>query len=275
MPEKRAHYATAVIEGLSGIGVAYLAWWTASVAPDWSPFSGYRLPVLALFGAAAGAEVEPVLEPCAPHDPLDELSLERQAVGFYLSGHPFHEYREFMDALPVSDTRRAATLGEGAWVDLAGVVTSFTEARDRNKRLYARTHFEDRRGMIEVIAYADLYEKSASLIQGDGILIVGGRMRVNDDGTRIVIADRAVTVDEALRAWTHEVLLRLGVRVRPAFLGVAATAACSAATCVNTRVCVYIVGYPCAGTRRTPRAPAGRGRHSCRRSCRLPAANAR
>ncbi|MBK6899118.1 MAG: DNA polymerase III subunit alpha [bacterium] len=162
-----------------------------------------------LFGAAAGAEVKPVLEACPPHDPLDELSLERQAVGFYLSGHPFHEYREFIDALPVSDTRRAKALGDGAWVDLAGVVTSFTEARDRNKRLYARTHFEDRRGMIELIVYADLYEKSAALVQGDGILIVGGRMRVNDDGTRIVIADRAVTVDEALRSWTHEVLLRL------------------------------------------------------------------
>ncbi len=162
-----------------------------------------------LFGGAQAEAVRPVLEDCPPLDPLDLLSLERAAVGFFLSGHPFHEYREFMDALPVSGTRAAAVSGEGAWIELAGVVTSFSESRDRNKRLYARCHFEDREGMIELTVYADLYERASALVACDSILIVGGRVRVKGDGMRELVADRIVPVDEALAGWTHEALLHL------------------------------------------------------------------
>ena len=164
---------------------------------------------VSLFGADDAASAKPQLVQCAANDPLEELSLERKAVGFFLSGHPFHEYREFMDGLPVTDTRRAASMGEGSWVDLAGVVTSMNEARDRNKRLYARTHFEDRGGMIELIVYASLYETAVELVKSDRILIVGGRVRVNGDGTRAIIADRIVPVEVALSGWTHEVMLKL------------------------------------------------------------------
>ena len=162
---------------------------------------------VSLFGAAAEASVKPVMDDCSPHDPLDELSFERASLGFFLSGHPFHEYREFMDSLPVSSTRRASRLGDGAWVELAGVITSFTEARDRNKRLYARTHFEDRRGLIELTVYSSLYETAAEQIKSDSILVIGGRVRVKADGVREIVADRVSTVDEALRDWTGEVLL--------------------------------------------------------------------
>ena len=162
-----------------------------------------------LFGGDAGESVELVLEECPPHDPLEELSLERAAVGFFLSGHPFHEYREFLADLPVSTTRRVAGMGDGAWVDLVGVVTSFTEARDRNKRLYARTHFEDRRGMIELTVYASLYETAAEQVRSDSILIVGGRVRVKDDGQREMVADRVTPIDTALSDWTGELRLEM------------------------------------------------------------------
>jgi DNA polymerase-3 subunit alpha len=164
-----------------------------------------------LFGGRAEAAVKPQLESAAPYDPLEQLSRERQALGFFLSGHPFQEYREFVDCLPVATTRDAATLGEEAWVDLVGVVTSFHEARDRHKRLYARAHFEDRSAMIELIIHARLYEQTAQLVQGDSILVVGGRVRVRADGQREIVAERIVHVDEALAAWTQEILLKLNM----------------------------------------------------------------
>lgn len=163
---------------------------------------------VSLFGGSTEA-VRPVLPPCAPYDPLQQLSLERQALGFFLSGHPFLEYRELIDALPVGTTRGLSSLGNGAWIDLAGVVTSYEEKRDKHKRPFARTHFEDRTGLAELTVYADLYESAAPLVQGDAVLIAGGRVRVRDDGTRAVIVERLVPADQALAQWTQEVLVRL------------------------------------------------------------------
>lgn len=160
-----------------------------------------------LFGAENTSASRPLLADCAKHDPLVELSLERQAVGFFLSGHPFHEYRELITSLPVSSTAKVARLGEGAWVDLVGVVTSLTEARDRNKRLYARCHFEDQSGQLEVTVYSRLYETDAEKVKGDTILVIGGRVRVKSDGMREMVADRIIPIDEVLAQWTHELLL--------------------------------------------------------------------
>jgi hypothetical protein len=114
-----------------------------------------------------------------------------------------------MDALQVSTTAEAAVRGEGAWVDLAGVITSFRNARDKHKRLYARAHFEDTAGMLEMVVYARLYEEVADLVASDAILVVGGRIQVKGDGTRELVADRITRVDEVLGRWTREVLLEV------------------------------------------------------------------
>jgi DNA polymerase-3 subunit alpha len=160
-------------------------------------------------GAAVEQALRPTLQPAEPYDPLVELSLERRAVGFFLSGHPFHEYREVMESLAVGATADARMRSEGTWVDLAGVVTSFRNARDKHKRLYARAHFEDRTGMIELVVYARLYEDVADLVASDSILLVGGRVQVRSDGKREVVADRLTRVDEVLGCWTREVMLEV------------------------------------------------------------------
>jgi len=164
-------------------------------------------------GGPAEVALRPQLQPAPPYDPLVELSLERRAVGFFLSGHPFTEYRELMDSLTVGTTAEARGRGDGAWVDLAGVVTSFRNARDKHKRLYARAHFEDRAGMIEVVVYARLYDEVAELVASDSILLLGGRVQVRSDGKREVVADRLTRVDEVLGLWTRGVLLEVDLPV--------------------------------------------------------------
>jgi hypothetical protein len=92
------------------------------------------------------------------------------------------------------------------------VVTSFRNARDKHKRLYARAHFEDRSGIIEVVVYARLYGEVADLVASDSILVVGGRMQVRGDGSRELVADRITRVDEVLGRWTTEALLEVDLR---------------------------------------------------------------
>ena len=63
--------------------------------------------------------------------------------------------------------------------------------------------------MAELTVYASLYETAAPLVAGDGILIAGGRVRVRDDGTREIIADRLFPIERALGEWTQEAMLPL------------------------------------------------------------------
>ncbi len=160
-----------------------------------------------LFAGSGTVALRPNFEPYEPFDPLLELSKERQAVGFFLSGHPFHEYRELITALPTATTELASRRGEGTWVDLVGVITSHTKVRDRHKRVYARAHFEDRAGMIGLVVYASRYAENQQFVESDSILVVGGRIQVRSDGQREVVVERLTRVDEVLGTWTRSVLL--------------------------------------------------------------------
>lgn len=165
---------------------------------------------VSLFGGAAAApELQPPLLPAEPFDPLVQLSLEREAVGFYLCGHPFQEYDELVAALPVCTVAEAANKGEGTRVDLVGVVTSHTKARDKHKRVYARAHFEDRSGMISVVVYARVYEEAKALVESDAVQVISGRVQVRSDGEREMVVDRMTHVDQVLASWTREALLKM------------------------------------------------------------------
>jgi DNA polymerase-3 subunit alpha len=163
-----------------------------------------------LFGGSEAAEVlKPALQPCEPFDPLVKLSKERQAVGFFLSGHPFQEYGELIDSLPVGSAAAAHARGEGAWVDLVGVITSHTKHRDRNKRVYARANFEDTSGVISLTVYSRLYEEAKALVESDSILVVGGRVQVRSDDSREIVAERLTRIDEVLGTWVQDIYLEI------------------------------------------------------------------
>lgn len=162
-----------------------------------------------LFGGTAEAEIRPTMSAAEPHDPLHQLSLERKSLGFFLSGHPFHEYREFVDNMPVKSIEQARHMSEQSWVELVGVITSYSEARDRNKRVYARCHFEDRTGIVDLTVYSSLYETTSELVGSDSILLVGGRVREKSDGMREIIADRIMHIDQAMSQLTASINLEI------------------------------------------------------------------
>ena len=163
-----------------------------------------------LFGAGPAADVlKPSLTECEAFDPLVQLSKERAAVGFFLSGHPFEEYRELVEGLPTSTCAAAHRRGEGSWVDLVGVITSHTKHRDRNKRVYARGNFEDRTGVVPLTIYARQYEQNIALIESDTIVVVGGRVQVRSDESREIVVDRITRIDEVLGLWVQDIFMRV------------------------------------------------------------------
>ncbi len=160
-------------------------------------------------GGAAAVALKPSLLEVEPFDPLLKLSLERRAVGFFLSGHPFEEYRELIASLPTQTTAGAHQRSEGAWVDLVGVITSHTKHRDRHKRVYARAHFEDQSGVIGLVVYSRLYQEAQDLVESDSVLVMGGRVQVRGDEVREIVVERITRIDEVLGCWVRECFLDL------------------------------------------------------------------
>jgi DNA polymerase III subunit alpha len=107
--------------------------------------------------------------------PKELLANEKEALGFYISGHPLDRYageiRRFTNATAANCTEK----GERAEVVLAGVVTNYQERPMKNGQgKYAFLTLEDHSGQIELIVNSRKVEEYRDLLSRDEPLLVTG-----------------------------------------------------------------------------------------------------
>lgn len=140
-----------------------------------------------LFGGADTALHSP--DPTLPDIPEwtegDRLMREKEALGFYISGHPLDRYRAVVEAFAPCTT---ASLGNylGQPVELACVVTSLTRQISRkDSSEWAKLLVEDFSGTATVLAFKDAWQGAKELLEQDAVVLirgkVSGRERDEDD----------------------------------------------------------------------------------------------
>ncbi len=107
--------------------------------------------------------------------PMDRLSFEFEAVGFYLSGHPLDEYANALRRCRVQNFADvAAQVREGATreVKLAGVVMSRQERKSKRGNPFAFVEFSDATGRFEAVAFSDVLGAARPLLEpGKGVVV--------------------------------------------------------------------------------------------------------
>ncbi len=141
--------------------------------------------LLALFGSAGGengkgkgknpAADEHAYPPFDEWMPKEILVYEKEALGFYISGHPLDRYlgeiRRYTNATAANCTEK----GERAEVILGGVVTSFQERPMKNgSGKIAYFTLEDHSGQIELFVSSKKLDEYRELLSKDEPLLVTG-----------------------------------------------------------------------------------------------------
>jgi len=107
----------------------------------------------------------------------ERLLEEKQALGFYLSGHPFSAHAQ--DVAPFVRTRIAGLQPQSQNATVAGVVNSIRIAQSRRGRM-AVVQLDDGTGRVEVTVFNELFEASRGLLKEDQLLVVEGRPQHDD-----------------------------------------------------------------------------------------------
>lgn len=89
----------------------------------------------------------------------DYLEWEKEALGFYLSGHPLDLYSEIMNQYRLDNIQRLPELKDGTDVVLGGIVTKVNLYSDRKGQTMAFLEFEDFSAATAVTVFSDLYNK--------------------------------------------------------------------------------------------------------------------
>ncbi|HXJ34236.1 MAG TPA: DNA polymerase III subunit alpha [Candidatus Eisenbacteria bacterium] len=161
-------------------------------------------PQLGLFAAGRGGAVDttpPPLAPCESWKAEEELRHEREAIGFFITGHPLDRYlkdlRKFTTVTIGTLRTRGAELPAPAngdrpgrdsrpKVKLGGVINSIRLRNSKRGERYATFTLEDKEGTVEVIAWPDTYRRHESTITAGEAVVVSGGLDISPERCQII-----------------------------------------------------------------------------------------
>jgi DNA polymerase-3 subunit alpha len=144
-----------------------------------------------LFGSLAGAEeeVRPKNGKRVVEWPVTiKLAHEKDALGFYLSGHPLEKFRQEFSRLGTVTIRDVQKASDGANVTVAGVMTLLKLKNTKKGERYATFVLEDMLDTIEVIVWPDTYQKVQQALTAEDPVIVSARLDVSDERRTLIAA---------------------------------------------------------------------------------------
>jgi DNA polymerase-3 subunit alpha len=165
-----------------------------------------------LFGAmAADDEAAPGVVPLPDVPPWTEaqqLAGEKEAVGFYMSGHPLER---FARDLALFGAKRVAELtASEADIWIAGIVSGIRALKTRKGDRMAVFMLDDVGGSVEVVVFPEAFAKHAALIDTDAMLLVRGKLDKDDESARLV-ATELLPIAALMERTTREVAIHLKV----------------------------------------------------------------
>ena len=155
------------------------------------------------------------------HEELPEkelLSMEKEMLGIYISGHPLEKLREqiirvtninSLDLIRIAEQTDTNNIEEnsqvqatkskftdGQKVKYAGIITSIKRKYTKNNKIMAFITIEDIYGTAEIIAFENAVINAGKNLIEENIVLIDGRLSIRDDQEPVIIANEIKNLDE-------------------------------------------------------------------------------
>jgi len=136
------------------------------------------------------------------------LEKEKEAVGFYITGHPMAAYRAEIESFTTATTADLKGLPKESEVRLAGIAVAQKVVITKKKGLrMSFVQFEDQLGGVEVTVFPKTYAKSEFLLsQPDEPLLITAKVdEMSEEGQTKLIAEKIEALADVRAELTTEV----------------------------------------------------------------------
>ncbi len=160
-----------------------------------------------LFGGEEAVNVKSTRRPKRSFKPKDFLHYEKDAFGFYFSGHPLEKYKEIYNAFGLLKIEDITEKHDGKTISVGGAVIASKTKRDKKGRDYAIITLRDFSDEIDVFVFSQLYEEHRTVLKSDEPIIVKGRALVEEGNPRPKLFSEEILPFNVVRARLHSVIV--------------------------------------------------------------------
>ncbi|MEO2068625.1 MAG: DNA polymerase III subunit alpha [Desulfurobacteriaceae bacterium] len=147
-----------------------------------------------------------------------KLEYERQAIGFYLSGHPLLEYEEFIQ-FGFNKTSEKEEWKDEQEVRLAGAITDVTTKRTQRGDLWATVEISDLEGTVSILVFPNVYKEKMEFLTEGNVVVIEGTVREEEE-TKSIIAKEIYPLNDKLLKEINNIIIRINEEeINDEFLG--------------------------------------------------------
>ena len=127
------------------------------------------------------------------------LSMEKEMVGVYLSGHPLSEYENILEKYAttnsneiseIRDANEETVLYDGSRVVIGGIIIKKQNKITKNNNMMAFITLEDLYGTVEGIIFPKIYDNCKDILYEDNIVLVEGAIDASEEETPKLIINK-------------------------------------------------------------------------------------
>jgi len=155
----------------------------------------------------------------APWPENVRLNFEKEALGFFITGHPLDRFEVELGLLDTVPVEKLSGRPDRAEVRLGGVVADLKTKKDKRGQDFAYLTLEDQTGSIEILVWAKVLEKCQAWLSAEGkeqVVVVTGTVEAGvkaEDGEKgravKVKANEILPLAEAFEKKTQALTLKL------------------------------------------------------------------
>jgi len=143
-------------------------------------------------------------------DEKTRLNLEKEALGFYISGHPLDQYEALLEKFTNANALTIGEVSDKAAVRIGGTISSIKTIRTKQGDPMAFVNIEDMNGAVEAVIFPKVYEAVSDFLVQDFPVLIQGEAQKDEKGVKL-LAESVVPMEKAEEIWTASVHITVDV----------------------------------------------------------------
>ncbi|CAM2969442.1 DNA polymerase III subunit alpha [Paenibacillus sediminis] len=141
---------------------------------------------------------------------MQQLELERELLGLYLSGHPIDDYDDYIRSSGIVRMMDLSEAPDGSEVVVAGMVVSVKLISTKQGKQMAFIELEDQVERAEAVLFPEVWRKSQPLINKGDLIGIRAKVQQQDEGFKLITEEVVSLGSEAM----NQLIKRVQARAR-------------------------------------------------------------
>ena len=134
------------------------------------------------------------------------LEMEKEALGFYITGHPMDKFRDIIRKYASVNTQTLQDAANEKMVRIGGALKVSKLHKTKKGEMMAFCNIEDQYASVEVVVFPKVYTQTHTFLAQEQIVLLEAEVQKTDNAVKL-LAEKIVPIEQAENEWTSGVVL--------------------------------------------------------------------